>query len=71
MSRKLTGGNIRTGQTPGGMMTSTYDASPRKRRSNGKGIVHAAASAFLAGRGFNNEITGFEAAAINYPRPSL
>lgn len=67
--RKLLGGNIRNHQQPGAMAGVQGDG-PKKRRTNWKGDVNAAASDFLNKRGFHNHINGFEAAAYNYPKAS-
>lgn len=70
MSHKLLGGNIRKGQMPGGMAGTTFDVKPKKHRVDSRGLIHKAASDFLAKRGFHNHVNGFEAAAYNYPRES-
>lgn len=67
--RKLLGGNIRNHQQPGSM-AGVQGGVRRKRRTNWRGDVHQAATDYLAKRGFHNQITGFEAAAYNYPRAS-
>lgn len=63
---KLIGGH-RTAVNPGGMIGISGPA-PAKRRENWKGVVHRAATEYLAKRGFHNHVNGFEAAAYNYPR---
>ena len=67
---KPIGCNIRAGQVPGGMAGTTYDAKPRQKRSDNRGVIHKAAADWLAKRGLGNQISGFEATAYHTPKPS-
>lgn len=72
--QNIIGSNLRHGVMPGGF-TSSFATGKRGTRKRAVAAtqeeVNEAARACLAKRGFHNRPSGFERAAMNYPRPSI
>ena len=73
--KNVIGANVHKGVVPGGF-SHNFSGSGRVRKLRAQQLgsnavaIKEAANAFLEKRGFRNHVSGFEAAAINYPRAS-